>query len=46
MKAIGALPFAGLGVFYRILLKWVVQKYDVRMWTGFWLLTGSSGGDV
>jgi hypothetical protein len=29
----------------RIILKWILKKYDEKVWTGFiWLWTGTSGG--
>jgi hypothetical protein len=29
----------------RILIKWILNKYDVRVWTGFnWFVIGTSGG--
>jgi hypothetical protein len=32
---------------YRIILKWILKKYWVRVWTGFiWLTIGSSGGVI
>jgi len=34
-----------LGMRLRIILKWILKKYGVRMWAGFiWLRKGISGG--
>jgi hypothetical protein len=34
-----------LGVDGRVILKWILGKYDLRVWTGFmWLRIGISGG--
>jgi hypothetical protein len=34
-----------LSVDGRIILKWILNKYGVRVWAGFiWLRIGSSGG--
>jgi hypothetical protein len=36
-----------LGKDWRIILKWILGKYDVRIWTGFcWLRIGFSGGII
>jgi hypothetical protein len=30
----------------RIILRWILRKYGVRVWTGFmWIRVGSSGGN-
>jgi hypothetical protein len=34
-----------LGMSRRIILKWILKKLDVRMWTRLiWLMSGTSGG--
>jgi hypothetical protein len=34
-----------LGIGGRLLLKWILEKWDMRMWTGFnWVKIGSIGG--
>jgi hypothetical protein len=34
-----------LGIDERIILEWILGKYDGRMWTGcIWLRKGTSGG--
>jgi hypothetical protein len=34
-----------LGVDERIVLEWILEKYGMKLWTGFiWLWIGTSGG--
>jgi hypothetical protein len=44
-KPEGERPLEGLGVDGTTLLKWILHKWDVRMWPGFgWLRMGFSSG--
>jgi hypothetical protein len=44
-KSEGKRPVGALDVGGRIILKWIVEKYDGVVWIGFvWLSIGISGG--